>query len=64
MATTGNRNWAFTEATRRAKAMDRAYAIYRNIYHDDYIIRPQNDAGPSTAQWRTAAVIQPDGTQE
>ena len=63
MATSGNRDWAYTEATRRAKVMAKPYAIYNHPLHPfDHIIRPAADEPP--ANWKRIAIILPDGTNE
>lgn len=57
-----NRIWAFTEAKRRAKAMEDAYSIYRlNHAFDDYIVRNANAEKPNG--WTLVATWQPDGSQ-
>jgi hypothetical protein len=62
MATSGNREWAFTEASRRAAAMCGAYSIYQHPRHtDDYIVRNAEAAPPQS--WRRVATFQSDGTQ-
>lgn len=54
----GNRNWAFTEARRRARALDGPYSIYRK--GSDYIIRAAEAAPPKVFQ--RIATIEPDGS--
>lgn len=63
MATSGNREWAFTEAKRRASAMGGPYSIYQNKRNDDYILRTAEASPPLPQCWRRVATIQPDGTQ-
>lgn len=56
-----NRNWAFTEAKRRAAALEGEISIYQK--GDDYIIRTWEAAPPPAPHgWRLVATIQPDGT--
>lgn len=62
--TSGNREWAFSEAQRRAGALNGAYAIYRHKRNaDDYVIRTAEAAAPNPHLWQHIATFQPDGTQ-
>jgi hypothetical protein len=61
MTTSGNKDWAYKEATRRAAALNRPYAIYRQSMYDDYIIRPAHHAAPDAVRWQNEAVIEIDG---
>ncbi len=64
MTTTGNREWAFTEAKRRSPAMNGAYSIYQHVRNtDDYIIRSAYAAPPIPRDWRLIATFEPDGAQ-
>ena len=64
MATTDNRQWAFSEATRRAQVLDNAYSIYQHKRHEnDHIIRTAQAAPPDPGMWKRIATIQPDGSQ-
>lgn len=52
MATAGNKDWAVTEAKRRAQVMGRDYAIYRHKIHtEDHIIRPTVMEAPDAKRW-------------
>jgi hypothetical protein len=62
MATTDNQAWAFSEAKRRAAAMDGAYSIYRHRINPDFMVRTVEAAPPHNARWVHVATIQPDGT--
>lgn len=63
MSTSGNRNWAFMEATRRASTMKDAYSIYRHRNGEDYIIRTAVAAPPLAASWQRVSTIESDGSQ-
>jgi hypothetical protein len=59
---TGNRNWAYTEAKRRADIMKQGYAVYQRLHNnEEYIIRPKADEAPDFANWRHVATIEPGG---
>jgi len=61
--TSGNRDWAFNEATRRASVMGGAYSIYKHKQHPDYIIRTVEAAPPKTSDWERVATIEPNGSE-
>lgn len=62
MATSGNRDWAYAEAARRAKVMRKPYAIYNHSFNQtDHIVRPIEYALPWKV-WKRIAIIMPDGT--
>jgi hypothetical protein len=61
MASSGNKEWAFTEAKRRAIALGNSYYVYahrRNI--GDHIIKPTSDKPPSMSDWRSIALVTKD----
>lgn len=59
---TGNRDWAYAEAKRRAEVLKRGYAVYRSVRNDDsYIIRPKEDVAPDFQLWRHVATVAPGG---
>lgn len=59
---TGNRDWAYAEARRRATVLKRGYAVYQSVRKDsDYIIRPKEDVAPDFERWRQVATIDPGG---
>lgn len=62
MATSGNKDWAYMEAQRRAKTMDDAYSIYKHRIHPDYIVR-NAAASPPNNLWDLDATFQRDGSQ-
>jgi len=64
MATTGSRDWAFAEASRRAAEQWRVYIIYKHTRNPDYIIRNLDLAPPSLPDWRLEARAYPNGTFE
>lgn len=58
MATSGNKVWAFTEASRRSRVMNGPYSIYRHRYNeDDYIIRATEAAPPNPVNWQRVATF-------
>lgn len=63
MATSGNRDWAFTEAKRRAIALNRPYTIYKAALYDDYIIKPATFARPDNRRWDRVIVIEANGAE-
>ena len=58
MTIAGNRTWAYAEAKRRARVMDRAYSIYQN--GSDYIVRIAEAECPRN-WWQRVATIQANG---
>lgn len=61
--TSGNKEWAYTEAKRRARAMDDAYSIYKHRLHPDYIVRNAAASAPLPYNWELEATFQSDGSQ-
>lgn len=60
MATSGNREWADTEAKRRANAMRKSYAIYQHKKNGDCIIRARDALPPDPWTWSCAATVYAD----